>query len=83
MQSRSTASRRVILLPLEGTPAIVRDHVARVFQLPDAPIFEAQRVLVREGGWVVEPAGAAAFALARVSPDLLEGAKRVAVVVSV
>jgi threonine dehydratase len=64
----------------ELTLAIVREHVERVFTLPDEAIFEAQRVLVREAGLVVEPAGAAAFALAR--SGLVADARRVAVVVS-
>ncbi len=37
--------------------------VDRVLTLPDASIFRAQERLVNEGGWVVEPAGAAATAL--------------------
>lgn len=63
-----------------ATLNVVRENVERVFQLPDEAIFEAQRTLVREGGWIVEPAGAAAFALAR--SGLIEGVERVAVVIS-
>ena len=37
--------------------------VDRVMTLPDAAIFDAQARLVNEGGWTVEPAGAAATAL--------------------
>lgn len=40
-----------------------RRYVDRVVTLEDAPVFEAQGRLVREGGWTVEPAGAAAAAL--------------------
>lgn len=39
-----------------------RRFVERVVTLDDAPILDAQRRLVREGGWTVEPAGAAAAA---------------------
>lgn len=60
------------------TLALVREHVERVFTLPDEAIFDAQRVLVG-AGFLVEPAGAAAYALAR--SGLIE-AHRVAVVVS-
>lgn len=68
----------------------VRRHVDRVETLDDAPILAAQRRLVLEGGWTVEPAGAAAVALVlsgRLPAPLLEGrtAKdplRVAAVVS-
>jgi threonine dehydratase len=41
----------------------VRRHVDRVVTIEDAPVFDAQRRLVREGGWTVEPAGAAGAAL--------------------
>ncbi len=41
---------------------VVRRFVERVVTLEDASIFAAQRRLVREGGWTVEPAGAAAAA---------------------
>lgn len=43
--------------------AICRTRVRRAFALEDAAILAAQRRLVHEGGWVVEPAGAAAAAL--------------------
>ena len=39
--------------------------VERVLTLEDAAIFASQRDLVRRGGWVVEPAGAAAVAVVR------------------
>lgn len=42
---------------------IVARTVDRVLTLPDREIFAAQARLVREGGWTVEPAGAAAAAL--------------------
>jgi len=56
--------------------AICGERVRAVVTLPDAAILAAQRDLVVRGGWTVEPAGAAAFALARegaLPPDLLEG----------
>lgn len=40
----------------------VRRFVERVVTLDDAAILDAQRRLVREGGWTVEPAGAAGVA---------------------
>ncbi len=43
--------------------AVAASCVERVLTLPDELIFAAQSRLVREGGWVVEPAGAAAPAL--------------------
>jgi threonine dehydratase len=65
-------------------------HVDQVITLPDEDIFAAQRELVQRGGWVVEPAGAAAAALvlARKLPALSligrtpSNALRVACVVS-
>lgn len=55
---------------------ICREVVDRVMTLADAAIFDAQKKLVVDGGWVVEPAGAAGAALvfARKLPhELLEG----------
>jgi threonine dehydratase len=43
--------------------AICRTTVDRVMALPDAEIFAAQKKLVVDGGWTVEPAGAAGAAL--------------------
>jgi threonine dehydratase len=43
--------------------AIAAACVDRMATLEDEPVFAAQARLVREGGWVVEPAGAAASAL--------------------
>ncbi len=60
------------------TLGIVRSLVERVFTLEDDAIFAAQAELVRSG-LTVEPAGAAAFALARSG---LVQASRIAVVVS-
>lgn len=68
----------------------VRRHVDQVETLDDAPILAAQRRLVLEGGWTVEPAGAAAVALVlagKLPARLLEGRSaanrlRVAAVVS-
>ncbi len=45
------------------TLAAARTLVDRVVTLDDAAILRAQARLVREGGWTVEPAGAAAAAL--------------------
>lgn len=42
---------------------ICRKTLAGMFTLSDEKIFEAQKSLVHQGGWVVEPAGAAAPAL--------------------
>lgn len=55
---------------------ICREVVDRVMTLSDAAIFDAQKKLVVDGGWVVEPAGAAGAALvfARKLPhELLDG----------
>jgi threonine dehydratase len=69
--------------------AICAQTVTAIHTLPDAAIFAAQARLVREGGWTVEPAGAAATArvLAGLPNALLEGRDpanplRVAAVVS-
>lgn len=68
--------------------ALCQAHGVRVFTLDDATIVAAQRRLVRAGGWVVEPAGAAAAALVwagRLPADLLHGraaSLRVAAVIS-
>ena len=43
--------------------AICRDTLDGVFQLDDEEIYAAQAALVVEGGWVVEPAGAASAAV--------------------
>ncbi len=67
-----------------ATLAVVRERVEKVIGLADEPILAAQRTLVREGGWTVEPAGAAAFAWVQ-SDDaslVLTGVTRVAVVIS-
>lgn len=40
----------------------VQRYVDRVVTVEDPAVFDAQRRLVREGGWTVEPAGAAATA---------------------
>jgi threonine dehydratase len=80
------------LCPLQAgriTHEICSRHVT-VLTLDDETILAGQRTLVRDGGWVVEPAGAAAAALvlARVLPaDLFRGRSardpvRVAAVVS-
>lgn len=56
--------------------AICRETVDAALALDDATILAAQRELVREGGWTVEPAGAAAAAAVlagRLPPRLLEG----------
>ncbi|MCA8922286.1 MAG: pyridoxal-phosphate dependent enzyme [Planctomycetes bacterium] len=55
--------------------AICLQTVDRVFTLPDAAIFAAQKALVG-AGWTVEPAGGAATALVlsgSLPPELLEG----------
>lgn len=55
---------------------VAREHVRDAFPLSDTIIFDAQRKLVVEGGWTVEPAGAAAPAVVfsgAVPRDLLEG----------
>lgn len=55
---------------------VCREVVDRVMTLADAAIFAAQKQLVVDGGWTVEPAGAAGAALvfARKLPhELLEG----------
>ena len=72
------------------TVAICARTLEGVLTLPDAPILAAQARLVREGGWTVEPAGAAAVAPAfagLLPPALLQGRSaanplRVAAVVS-
>lgn len=69
---------------------ICAETVDAVFTLPDAAIFAAQARLVRDGGWTVEPAGAAAVAWllqGGLPPALLEGRSardplRVAAVIS-
>lgn len=45
--------------------AVAKEVGLRLVALSDAEILAAQAVLVRRGGWVVEPAGAAAFAAVR------------------
>lgn len=58
------------------TLEMVRRHVDQVVTLEDAPILAAQRRLVLEGGWTVEPAGAAAAAWVfegRLPAPLLDG----------
>jgi threonine dehydratase len=66
--------------------SILRAARARDVALDDETILAAQRRLVREGGWIVEPAGAAAAAAvfaARLPRELLERRPlRVAAVVS-
>ena len=55
---------------------VCRETVVGAIALDDATILAAQRELVREGGWTVEPAGAAAVAAVlagRLPADLLEG----------
>ncbi|MBI3724789.1 pyridoxal-phosphate dependent enzyme [bacterium] len=59
--------------------AICGRFVERVLTLADEEILAAQGRLVREGGWTVEPAGAAAAALViggRLPAHLLEGKTR-------
>ncbi|RMH00906.1 MAG: pyridoxal-phosphate dependent enzyme [Planctomycetota bacterium] len=70
--------------------AVAARCVDRILTLPDEPILAAQSRLVRESGWTVEPAGAAAPALVlagALPPGLLVGRTperplRVAAVVS-
>jgi threonine dehydratase len=70
--------------------AICAETVDRVLTLSDAEIFAAQKKLVIDGGWTVEPAGAAGAALVfalKLPAKLLEGRSpskplRVAAVVS-
>ena len=55
---------------------IAREHVEGAFPLTDEEIWAAQRRLVREGGWTVEPAGAAAVAavlVGKLPGELFEG----------
>jgi threonine dehydratase len=88
----STSAVQGLCPPAAGrrNTAIVAALAERVLTLGDLAIFAAQRRLVREGGWVVEPAGAAAAALVlsgRFPEDLLAGRSaadplRVAAVVS-
>ena len=42
--------------------AIAKECVDRVFTIDDEAVFATQAKLIRDGGWVVEPAGAAAAA---------------------
>lgn len=61
---------------------IVRRFAAGVAALPDADILAAQARLVREQGWVVEPAGAAAVAWVWGGGLAGRGFKRVCCVIS-
>ncbi|MBC8329775.1 MAG: pyridoxal-phosphate dependent enzyme [Planctomycetes bacterium] len=67
------------LCPLDSgalNVAIALECVDRVLTLEDRAIFAAQRQLVLQGGWAVEPAGAAAPALVlsgALPADLLQG----------
>jgi len=73
------------LCPLDSgaiNVAIAAACVERVVLLEDEPILAAQRRLVREGGWPVEPAGGAAPAAVFTGQIPAEGPLRVAAVVS-